>query len=308
MPETAPFPPPIHVPLSLVIASYERAGELRDTLADLIPQTHPATLIVVVDASRDAATEAVCAEFAGKLPIKYERAEVASSAMQRNQGALHVTTPLVCFMDDDVRLPLDHFEKLCAVFAPDSAGEIGGVAGRIVGMQHPAPRGLVRTYYRLQAGYEHPTWGGKVIGPAINFLPSYNDEEGGDLIPAEWLNSTCTVYRTAAFLSEKFPRFPGYSHGEDMDLSVRIARKHRLYFHRTATYQHLDAPSSYKRDVRRMTRERLRNQARIARDTLGRSALQVAWQMTLHRLFLTLVFLRSRSPGWGDALVGLWTP
>ena len=307
MSETAPSQPMKNVPFSLVIASYERAGELRDTLADLIPQTHPATLIVVVDASRDAATEAVCAEFAEKLPLKYERAEVASSAMQRNQGTRHVTTPLVCFMDDDVRLPVDHFEKLCSVFASDTAEKIGGVAGRIIGMQHPEPRGFVRAYYRLQAGYDHPTWGGKVIGPAINFLPSYT-EAGGDLIPAEWLNSTCTVYRTEAFLAEKFPRFPGYSHGEDMDLSVRIARKHRLYFHRTAAYQHLDAPSSYKRDVRRMTRERLRNQARIARDTLGRSPLLVAWQMTLHRIFMTLVFIRSRSPGWGDSLVGLWTP
>src|SRR5687768_5651430 len=107
------------LPYSIVIATYERADALRDALASVACQTRPPEHIVIVDSSAGDAARAVTGEFT--LPIIYERAERPSAAEQRNQGSRDIQTPLLAFMDDDVVLAPDVFEKLCAVFENDPA-------------------------------------------------------------------------------------------------------------------------------------------------------------------------------------------
>lgn len=289
---------------SVVIATYERPHELRTTLEGLATQTRPPAQVVVVDASPQSDTAGAAQSFVSRLPLRYERAEAASAAKQRNQGGRGITTPLVAFVDDDVRLPPDLFAMLCAPFDDDD--HLGGVSARIADMQHPVPRGLLRAYYRLQAGYAHPTYGGKLFGPAINCLPSYTETDG-DLIPADWLNSTCVCYRTELFQREMFPAFDGYSFMEDVHLSARIARTHRLAFHKTAVFEHLDATSSFKRDRRALARMHLRHQRRIAREIMHLGAVELTAKLFLHRVFTTACLLRARGPDWRDELIGTWT-
>lgn len=291
---------------SVVIATFERPAELRRTLESLAAQTRRPDRAIIIDASRDERAETIAREFGGRLPIRYERAVVASSARQRNQGAADVATPLIAFLDDDVELAPDCFEKLCGVFESDAASETGGVAARIRGMQHAPPRGLLWWYYRLQAGYAHTTYGGRLFGPAVNCLPSYT-EAAGDLIPADWLNSTCVLYRTDLFRREQFPEFDGYSFMEDVHLSARIARTHRLYFHATALFDHFDAPSSFKRNHRQLARMRIRNQRLIARDVLGLRGPKLELQLLAHRLFATISVLRRHDAAWWEEIRGTWT-
>ena len=291
---------------SIVIATYERPSELRVTLESIAAQTRAPELVAVVDSSRDERTREVVESFAARLPVRYERAERPSAAVQRNQGARGVTTPLVAFVDDDVFVPPTSFAALCEAFDRDEAGSTGGVAARITGMQHPVPRGLLWLYYRLQAGYAHPTYGGKLFGPAINCLPSYTEAEG-DLIPSDWLNSTCVFYRTELFQREKFPQFEGYSFLEDVHLSSRIGRTHRLYFHRTADFEHRDAPSDFKRDVRKLMQMRMRHQRLVARDILRVPEPLLTLKLLLHRLFASVAVLRHRSPDWREIIIGTWS-
>jgi hypothetical protein len=173
-------------------------------------------------------------------------------------------------------------------------------------MEHRIPRGALRCYYRLQAGYDHPTYGGKLFGPAINCLPTYTEGEGA-LIPSDWLNSTCVFYRTPLFAREKFPEFERYSFLEDVHLSARVGRTHRLYFHRTATFEHRDAPSLFKRNTRELARMRVRHQRVVARDILGLREPALSWKLTLHRLFASAAVLRRRGNGWMEELLGTWT-
>jgi GT2 family glycosyltransferase len=240
------------------------------------------------------------------IPVRYERAKKPSAAVQRNQGAALITTPLVAFVDDDAFVPPDTFAKICAAFDADIGGKIGGIAARIDGMKHQIPSGLLRCYYRLQAGYTHPTYGGKLFGAAINCLPTYT-ESTGDLIPADWLNSTCVFYRTELYAREKFPEFDGYSFLEDVHLSARIARTHQLYFHRTATFEHHDAPSAFKRNARELARMRVRHQRLVAHEILGLREPVLTWKLLLHRLFASVSILRHRSPAWRQELLGMWT-
>jgi len=291
---------------SLVIATFERPSALAETLESITAQTCLPELIIIVDASKDDESLKIVQSFEARLPVKYERAIEASAAGQRNQGARNITTPLVGFLDDDTTLSRDIFEKICSVFEPDDAENIGGVAGRIEGLQQKQPHGLLWYYYRLQAGYPHPTYGGKLFGPAINCLPAYT-ETTGDLIPADWLNSTCVVYRTPVFMREMFPNFQGYSFMEDVHLSSRIAKSHKLFFHASALFQHHDAPSEFKRNPEQMARMRIRNQRVVTKDVLQLSGRVFEIKFFLHRLFSTVALLRRRDKNSWKEIIGTWS-
>lgn len=297
--------PPQPLSYSIVIATDQRPTELRGTLQSIAAQSRQPVRVIVVDASPDTKSKDLCAEFNTRLSILWLPAERHSSARQRNQGASGVGEPLIAFIDDDVILPPETMDTLARVFDNDAAMQTGGVAARIDGQRHPPPRGMLRHYYRMQAGFEHRDYGARLFGPAINCLPSYSETDPV-LIPGDWLNSTCTMYRTDLFRREKFPEFDGYSALEDVHLSARIARTHRLYFHKHAPYTHLSAPSSHKRDHRALARMKIANQRRVAGEVLGMRGWRLEWGIFLHRLFVAACLLRSRPPGWRDTLRGTW--
>jgi len=286
---------------SIVIATYERPDALRDALASVARQTRRPERIVIVDSSVGDATCAIATQF--PLPISYERAPQPSAARQRNQGSRHIATPLLAFMDDDVVLAPDVFEKLCAVFEENPA--TGGVAARMNGATHSPPRGALWWYYRLQAGFPDDTYGARLFGPAINCFPCYERAES-ELMPADWLNLGCVLFRTEAFQHELFPNFEGYSHMEDVHLSARIGRTHRLFFHTTARYDHFPRESPAKTNRRDLGQMRIRNQQTVAREVMGMSGLSLQWKMLLHRLFISLFLIRFRPAGWKGELAGIW--
>lgn len=294
------------LPYSIVISTYERAGPLAEALDSLIPQSRQPSAVIIVDSSESSDTRELCARYVDRLALRCLRADEPSAAVQRNQGADLVGTPLVAFMDDDVVLGPRHFDQLCLPFDRDGECRVGGVAGRIEGLGHPRPRGLLWWYYRLQAGYAHPDYGARLFGPAINCLPCYESAED-ELIPAEWLNSTCVVYRRAAFLAERFPVFPGYSFMEDVHLSARIGKSLALYFHRDAVYAHNSRPSKFKNDHRTLARNRIRNQRAVAVDVLGRGGPVFKVKFLLHRLFISLSILRGGGDGRWQELIGTWS-
>jgi GT2 family glycosyltransferase len=289
---------------SIVIATCDRPSSLDLALASIADQKERPDRVVVVDSSPNRLSEEVCLKFHDQLTLTYIRSEVRSAAKQRNMGARSVTTPLICFCDDDVVLPPDVMGKLRSVFA--SRSEAGGVAGRIADLAHPPPRGLLRWYYRLQADYDHPNYGGKLFGPGINCLPCYLRSDP-ELIESDWLNSTCTMYRRALFEEERFPEFDGYSLAEDVHLSARIARTHRLFFHNTAIYEHPSQSSDLKRDVFALTRMAIRNRLVVAREVMQVPTFTLLWKDFVHRLFLTLLALRSQHHDLHRAILAIWT-
>ncbi len=291
---------------SIVIATFERPQEMQAALQSIAASTLQPENIWVVDASHSDQVRDVVQPFEGRLPVHRIEAHTTSAAQQRNQGAEHVDTPLILFMDDDAILRADTLEKMIHPFASDTEGSIGGVAARIDDMQHPPPKGLLWLYYRLQAGYSHPDYGARLFGPGINCLPTYSESDP-ELIPSEWLNSTCVVYRTEVFKKEKFPAFDGYSFMEDVHLSHRIAATHALFFHRDALYAHRSAGSIFKRDHRALARSRMAHQRALARDVLKLDGPVFEAKFLLHRLFVSIGILRSGGSGKLDQLIGTWT-
>jgi glycosyltransferase involved in cell wall biosynthesis len=296
-------------PYSLIIATFERPEDLAITFAGVEKQTRLPAEVIVVDSSRDDRTRQLCEEWAGRLPVQWYFSDARSAAKQRNQGAeLAKKGAVFGFMDDDITLYPDTCALVCEVFDRDTAAEVGGIAVRIDEIQRPAPSRLLRWYYRMQAGYQHPTYGGRLFGAAINCLPCYTEaaESGGDLIKSDWLNSGCVFYRREPFLREKFPAFDGYSYMEDVHCSARIGRTHRLYFHTRARCSHREGGGSHKRDVLALARQRIRNQRIVAREVMGVRGVRLAWKFFLHRLFASFSIVRQRGPGWWLDLRGTW--
>ncbi len=295
---------------SIVIATFERPDDLELTLGGIKAQTHQPVEVIVVDSSPDERTRRLCEQWNTRLPVQCISSDARSAAKQRNAGAelTSSSSVVIGFIDDDVTLRADSCELVCGVFEGDAAGTVGGVALRVEEIQRPPPSRLARFYYRLQAGYSHPTYGAKLFGPAINCLPCYTEpaEAGGDLIPADWLNSGCVFFRREPFLREKFPAFEGYSFMEDVHCSARIAKTHRLYFHTRARCSHREGTNSIKRDVTGLARQRIRNQRIVANEVMGLSGFALMWKFLLHRLFATITIVRKRHANWTRELLGTW--
>lgn len=293
---------------SLIIATFERPDDLRVTLAGVWAQKRLPVEVIVVDSSRDERTKALCAEWEGRLPITWHASDARSAAKQRNEGAnLAQRGTVFGFMDDDITLYPDTGAKVMDVFDQDPAREVGGIAVRIDEIHRPVPSRFLRWYYRLQAGYDHPTYGGRLFGAGVNCLPCYTEPvEGSGLIRSEWLNSGCVFYRREPFLRERFPAFDGYSYMEDVHCSARIGRTHRLYFHAEARCSHREGGGSHKRDILGLARQRVTNQRVVARDVMGLRGPNLVWKFFLHRLFATLSIVRQRNAGWWLDLRGTW--
>lgn len=310
MPENQPLTTPAAPRFSLVIATYERADELAITFAGIETQTRKPLEILVVDSSRDDRARTVCEQWAARIPVRYIFSNARSAAKQRNEGAdlVSQSSSVIGFMDDDITLRPDTCEKILTVFQHGIDQKTGGISVRIDDVHRPIPSRLTRLYYRIQAGYPHPTYGGRLFGPGINCLPTYLEpaEQNGTLIPADWLNSGCVFYRREPFLRERFPAFEGYSFMEDVHLSARIGKTHRLYFHTTATCGHREGTNSQKSDHLAMARMRIRNQRIVAREVQGLRGFPLAWKFLLHRVFSSVAILRSREIGWQQSLKGTW--
>lgn len=287
-----------------VVIPTNRAGEmLAQTLASLNQQTHQPARVVVVDATPKALARDICRNAGRSEIVHLHYQEEPSAARQRNIGASQVDTPLIAFCDDDIEILPTTMQRLCSVW--QNRPETGGVAARIDGLEHTVPKGLLWLYYRIQAGYAHPHYGGHLFGPAINCVPAYSVEKD-DLIPAMWLNSGCVVFRADLFQGERFPDFSGYAFMEDVYLSARLARFHPLYFHRDARVVHLDGGVASRRKGLALSRMMMRNRRRVAVEVMGMRPWQLAVKLFLHRVFLTIVLLRQRKPGWLAELAGMW--
>src|SRR5262249_58000113 len=115
---------------------------------------------------------------------------------------------------------------------------LGGETARTPTRGNDPPAGVRRTMFRLMAGAPQSRSGGRILGPAVNLLP----EDRADLpevVPVEWLNTTCTLYRREALPHPPFlPHFTGYSLLEDVALSVTVAKQWKLANVRTARIYH----------------------------------------------------------------------
>jgi len=289
----------------VVIATLDRLSSLRVVLECLGRQTCPPMEIIIAAAGGASDVQQLANEFPAGPSIRVIAFGIRSSAQQRNAAAALARGEVIAFLDDDIEFGDELFAQMLAYFASrDSAP--GAIAARISADDRRRPGWFTRTYYRLQAGFPHPDFGGRLFGPGINCTPVY-PAGAPELYPSDWLPATCLMVQTDLFRKEQFPSFEGYSFAEDVHLTARIARRAPLFFTSLCPIVHHSLPSEFKKDRAALTAGKLHNMGIIARDILGFSRTRLTVSMTLHRLFLTLAVLRSRPPQWRKELSGIWT-
>jgi GT2 family glycosyltransferase len=240
------------VPISAVVATQNRAGILRRTLDSLLLQEISPAELIVVDSSEDEASKNLITDFTSgfeaPIAIRWCAAVRPGAAAQRNEGVALAKQPFIWFFDDDITFEPNCLYRLWKFIESDR--QLGGLNAMIVNQRYQRPGTISRLMFTLMHGRAEKTFAGKVIGPAINLLPEDRDDLP-DVVPVEWLNTTCTIYRRESLPDPPFPElFGGYSLMEDLALSLNVAKRGwKLANVRTAKIFHDSQSSPQKLDV-----------------------------------------------------------
>ena len=235
------------IPVSAVIATVNRPARLTATIATILEQSYVPAELILVDGSVEPPS-AISSWEKRFEKLQYAAAVRLGAASQRNQGVGATSHEYILFLDDDVDLQPDCLRRLWQALQGDSG--LGGVNAMIINQQYQTPGAISRFMFTLMHGRAEETFAGKVIGPAINLLPEDLDDLP-EVVPVEWLNLGCTMYRRAALPDPPFDAFfTGYSLMEDVTLSQRVAQRGwHLANVRTARIYHDSQPSDHKSDV-----------------------------------------------------------
>ena len=203
------------------------------------------------------------------IAIRWRRAEQLGAAVQRNQGVAAASQHFILFFDDDVL-----FEEHCLArlwSAIDADPRLGGVNAMITNQKYHPPGRASRMVFTILHGRNELTFAGRIIGPAVNLAPEDRDDLPG-VVPTDWLNTTCTLYRREALPNPPFNSiFTGYSIAEDVALSVRVGKNWPLANARTARIFHDSQPGAHKADVSSLAEMELVNRHYIMSKLLERN-------------------------------------
>ena len=133
--ESTSLAAPSRLSATVIIVTADRPHEVRRCLAAFFHQLPTDCDALVVDASRDAATEKVVGEFPG---ARYLRSPVRNRCVQRNLGIQASEKAVVAYMDDDCIAQPDWLGELLRGYtAPDLTSVVGAI--READLQEFAP-------------------------------------------------------------------------------------------------------------------------------------------------------------------------
>lgn len=228
---------------SLVIPTYERPAAVTALLDALLLLTDTPADVVVVDGSRGRATgEALDAWVAANSPcfdLSYVRSP-AGLTLQRNVGVDASRGAFVYYLDDDcVPLP-GYFQAIRDVFARDTTGRVGAVAGAIVNNMGGtlAWRWRMRFAFGLAQRVDPGSYLHSGVSVPITNVPAFTGTRRVQVVPG------CAMsYRREALEGHRFSLyFSGYSQSEDLEMSLRLGREWTLLWCGDAHVSHNHAP------------------------------------------------------------------
>jgi glycosyltransferase involved in cell wall biosynthesis len=285
------------LPISAIVPTGGRAWSFQRMLESLARQTAQPAEMIVVDCSTIWVTEQLCQHPIDGLytEVRYITAFQRGAAVQREQAMAHTTQDFLLFLDDDIMFEPDCILRLWDALNSDSA--LGGVNAMIVNQRYLPPGKVSRSLYRFLGGKPEHSYAGKCIGPALCLLPE-DDTTLPKVVPVEWLNLGCTLYRRAALPRTLFPScFTGYSLMEDVFLSLTVGMTWHLANARTGRIIHDSQPGPHKANLADIARMELFNRYLIMTTILKRAKVGDYGKLAVLELFTiasTLTSLR----GW----------
>lgn len=280
------------IPVSVIVPTRNRSKVFSRTLDSMALQACQPLEMIVVDASEDDETNRLChSTIPGLLTqLKYYRAIVTGAAAQRNQAIQYATYPYILFCDDDILFESGCLAELWRTITRDSS--LGGVCTLITNCHYTSPGWLSSAVFRFLNGYAEDSYAGKCIGPVLNLLPE-DREDLPRVVPVEWMNSTCTLYRREAMPDPPFPsHFFGYSLMEDVTLSLKVGKHWKLANARTAKIFHDSQPGEHKNDPAVLAKMDLVNRYYVMTQILERTKFSDHVKLLVQQSFNVAASLR----------------
>lgn len=263
------------LPISVVIATRNRAAILGVTLESFLNQEELPQEFLIADYSDDDATsrasELLKPDFEARgSSVRYlDASHTPGAACQRNTGTAEASQPYLLYADDDILLEAGCVRSLWDCMQEGS--EFGGVSSMITNQPYEQPGAISASVIKLLGGAGDARDGGRFLAGVRNVLPADSDERPA-VQQVEWLNTTCTLYRTKALPSPPFPpHFGGASVCEDVALSqVVVQGGWELANHRDARIFHDSQGGDHKADQSKLIAQEFRNRAYVLRVILGK--------------------------------------
>lgn len=241
--------------LALIICTLKRPEALLQLLHSVAKQTCYPAQIVVVDASEDLRTQVVCTENKFKNLTYFQVSEEHRGlTKQRNFGVSKIdeNIEIIAFLDDDIELETDYFEKIIEVYAlfPEALGVGGYIAKEVVWTKGHSPnadffeydgyyrkdgsRFLLRKKLGLAPDRPPAHLPDFSHGRSVSFLPP-----SGKVYEVEQFMGGVASYRKSVFYQIHFSTyFEGYGLYEDADFTLRLSNIGKLYVHTGARVAH----------------------------------------------------------------------
>jgi GT2 family glycosyltransferase len=209
--------------LSVVIVTYNRCNDLRESLDSLFSMNEPPSEVIVVDSNSTDDTH----ELVKNYPLKFININERSMVKARNIGLQNAKGEVVAYVDDDVVVSKDWSKYILEPYEDEC---VGGVVGRVVSYDDGGKALYLSTKY-MTIGKVFDN--GLILG---NFdIPTQHPIEVDTLIGCNMAFRRDLLLEAGGFDEN----FRGSCFRDDTDISLRLKRlNYKLIYHPKAIVRH----------------------------------------------------------------------
>lgn len=208
--------------ISVVIPTYNRSAEVKETLKHLSPFLNDLREIIIVDQSKDNLTKKILEKIRSEN-LRYIYSAKPSITIARNLGVKRSSakSKIICFLDDDVSIDKKYFAEILNIF--NTFPEAKGAAGfETIKKKRRADNieNLIKRIFRL----------GFIDKDNFRVVSAYGNTSPQSLfkiIRVSWIPGVNMIYKKEVFKEQKFDEnLLGYTVAEDIDFSYRLSKRY----------------------------------------------------------------------------------
>lgn len=213
---------------SIIVPTCNRQKDLASLMDSILKQTILPAEVIVIDQSECDDTKKYIDSLTG-LPLSgnidfiYIHQIKKSLVAARNKGIDLARGQIVSFLDDDVVLFENYYEKVLHYF--DNDKKIGGLSGNII-IENKSRSWKGKIWRTLQKLFLLDNFDGKMTSSGFGYPIHGFEGENERPMQVEMLSGCNMNFRKELLGNDKFDEwFTGYSYREDAEFSYRISRK-----------------------------------------------------------------------------------
>ncbi len=227
--------------ITVCICTFKRPESCLRFLDSLPTQEKKPDRLVIVDASPGNETEQAIENYpnidalAQEVLYFHVRGAYQTLTCSRNFAVECVDTDLMVFFDDDIVLLPGCLDELVRVHRQYGDQVVGVNAHDRQGLKSPTNLWKVRRLFRIVPHLKPGAYARSGVSIPWVFQPPTDD-----VIEGDWLSGCAMSWKTAVMKNVRFnENFGGHSTGEDLDVSLRMARHGKLMLAGKAHVLHL---------------------------------------------------------------------